>query len=135
MFFLTLIQHIPSEWAKGVLSNDESLTEERIEEVLNEFLEDFRKNVLKAKGWPTYLGAPAYSVSKAAMNAYTRILAKRYPSFCVNCVAPGFVKTDISCNMGNLTPAEGAESAVQLALLPIGGPSGLLFNRKEVSCF
>ncbi|GLU00625.1 hypothetical protein SLE2022_179770 [Rubroshorea leprosula] len=133
--YLGLLKHIPSEWAKGVLSNDESLTEERIEEVLNEFLEDFRKNVLKAKGWPTYLGAPAYSVSKAAMNAYTRILAKRYPSFCVNCVAPGFVKTDISCNMGNLTPAEGAESAVQLALLPIGGPSGLLFNRKEVSCF
>ncbi|GKV51386.1 hypothetical protein SLEP1_g58049, partial [Rubroshorea leprosula] len=42
--YLGLLKHIPSEWAKGVLSNDESLTEERIEEVLNEFLEDFRKN-------------------------------------------------------------------------------------------
>ncbi|KAJ4831298.1 (+)-neomenthol dehydrogenase [Turnera subulata] len=32
---------------------------------------------LEAKGWPTHLSA--YKVSKVALNAYTRVLAKRYP--------------------------------------------------------
>ena len=124
-----------NEWAKGVLSDVETLTEERVEEVLNEFLDDFKDGTITTKCWPTQTGTTAYSVSKAAMNAYTRILAKKYPSFCVNCVAPGFTKTDITGNTGHLTAAEGAESAVRLALLPVGGPSGLFFNRQEVSHF
>ncbi|XVF80006.1 hypothetical protein PTKIN_Ptkin15bG0035800 [Pterospermum kingtungense] len=130
------LQFISNEWAKGVLSDVERLTEERVEEVLKEFLQDFKEGRLKTKGWPTYTGVAAYSVSKAAMNAYTRILANKYPSFCVNCVAPGFVKTDITANNGNFTAAEGAESAVRLALLPIGDrSSGIFFNREEVSTF
>ena len=124
-----------NEWAKGVLSDVETLTEERVEVVLNKFLEDFKDGTMTTKCWPTHVGPTAYSVSKAAMNAYTRILAMKYPSFCVNCVAPGFVKTDITGDTGYSTAAEGAESAVRLALLPVGGPSGLFFNRQEVSHF
>ncbi|XP_022770391.1 (+)-neomenthol dehydrogenase-like isoform X2 [Durio zibethinus] len=118
--YLGLLKVMSNEWAKGVLSDVETLTEERVEEVLNQFLKDFKDGTMTTKGWPTYVGATAYSVSKAAVNAYTRILAKNYPSFCVNCVAPGFVKTDITGNAGYLTAAEGAEYAVRVALLPIG---------------
>ncbi|XP_021279591.1 LOW QUALITY PROTEIN: (+)-neomenthol dehydrogenase-like [Herrania umbratica] len=129
-----LLKNIPgSQWAKEGLSDVESLTEDRVDEVLKQFLRDFKEGSLKAKGWPTYFSA--YTLSKAAMNAYTRIVAKKYSSFLVNSIGPGFVKTDITCNIGVLTAAEGAENVARLALLPNDGPSGLLFIRKEVSCF
>ncbi|KAG8391787.1 hypothetical protein BUALT_Bualt01G0223300 [Buddleja alternifolia] len=127
------LKNIPNEWAKGILSDVENLTEERIDQVLNEFLKDFKEGSIEAKGWPQYFGA--YILSKAAMNAYTRILAKKYPNFLINCVCPGYVKTDINHNTGILTVEEGAESPVRLALLPDDGPSGLFFVRKEVSSF
>ncbi|KAG5538436.1 hypothetical protein RHGRI_019119 [Rhododendron griersonianum] len=127
------LENIPCEWAKGVLSDAESLTEEKIDEVLNKFLKDFKEGSLETKGWPLFL--PAYKVSKAAMNAYTRVVAKDYPTFRINCVCPGFVKTDINNNAGILSVEEGAASPVRLALLPDDGPTGFFFVRKEVSSF
>ncbi|CAA0842608.1 (+)-neomenthol dehydrogenase [Striga hermonthica] len=127
------LKNIPNEWAKGILNDAENLTEEKIEEVLSAFLKDFKESSLEAKGWPRFFGA--YTVSKAAVNAYTRVLAKKNPDFKINCVCPGFVKTDINYNTGLLTVGEGAESPVRLALLPNDGPSGLFFVRKEVSSF
>ena len=128
-----LFQNINNEWAKAVLSDAENLTEERIDEVLDQFLKDFKEGLLEAKSWSHFLSA--YTVSKAALNAYTRILARKYPTLCINCVCPGFVKTDINDNCGILTVEEGADSPVRLALLPDGGPSGQFFIRKEVSEF
>ncbi|KAK2971839.1 hypothetical protein RJ640_001003 [Escallonia rubra] len=125
--------NIPNEWAKGVLSDAESLTEERVDEVLNEFLKDFKEGALEAKCWPTFWAA--YTVAKASMNAYTRILARKYPSFGINCVCPGYVKTDMNYNTGMFTVEEGAACPVKLALLPDGGPSGLFFFRDETSSF
>ncbi|KAL3743482.1 hypothetical protein ACJRO7_018733 [Eucalyptus globulus] len=126
------LEHLPEGWAKEVFSNAENLTEEKMDEVLKEFLEDFKKGSLKTRGWPTQLSA--YAVSKVALNAYTRIIAANYPTFRINCVCPGFVKTDINCNSGFLTPEEGAEGPVSLALLPKGGPSGRFFQgTKEVA--
>jgi (+)-neomenthol dehydrogenase len=116
-----------------VLGDAESLTEERVDEVLSEFRKDLKEGSLETKGWPSYWSA--YVVSKVAVNAYTRIVAKNCPSFRVNCVCPGYVKTDINCNTGNLTIDEGAESVVTLALLPNDGPSGLFFYRNEVTTF
>ncbi|KAG5020230.1 (+)-neomenthol dehydrogenase [Glycine soja] len=63
--------------------------------------------------------------------AYTRILAKKYPSFYINVVPPGHVKKDINDNSGMLAPNEGAKAIVRLALLPDGGPSGLLELKKN----
>ncbi|KAL7238578.1 hypothetical protein ACSBR2_004635 [Camellia fascicularis] len=127
------LKNIPSEWAKGVLNDAESLIEERIDEVLNEFLKDFKEGSLESKGWPTLLSA--YTLSKAAMNAYTRFLAKKYPTFRINCVCPGYVKTDINNNNGILSTEQGAECPVKLALLPDEGPSGLFFVCNELSSF
>ncbi|GMJ01518.1 short-chain dehydrogenase/reductase 1 [Hibiscus trionum] len=132
---LGVLKLVSNEWAKGVLSDVETLTEERVEQVLNKFLEDFRDGRMKTNGWVSYKGPTVYSVSKAAMNAYTRILANKYPGFCINCVCPGFVKTDITGDTGCMTAAEGAENAVRLVLLPIGGSSGLFFIGQKVSSF
>jgi (+)-neomenthol dehydrogenase len=127
------LEKIKNERAKSVLSEAESLTEERLDEVAREFLKDFKDGSLETKGWPTFLSP--YTVSKAAVNGYTRILANKYPSFRINSVCPGFVKSDFNFNTGYLTVEEGATSAVKLALLPNDGPSGLFFFRSEVSEF
>ena len=128
-----MFQHIPNEWAKEVLSDAEKLTEERIDDVLNEFLKDFEEDILETKGWPTSLSA--YILSKAAVNAFTRMMARKHPNICINSVDPGFVKTDMNFNTGMLTIDEGAESVVRLAVVPNGSHSGLYFYLQEVSPF
>ena len=62
------------------------------------------------------LEVPDIQSQKAALNAYTRILAKKHSSFCINAVCPGFLKTDFNYNAGCLSVDEGAESVVGLAL-------------------
>ncbi|XP_050142464.1 (+)-neomenthol dehydrogenase-like isoform X6 [Malus sylvestris] len=127
------LMNFPNGWPKEVLSDAGTLTEERIDSVLNGFLEDSKQGLQDTKIWPPVF--PPYTVSKAALNAYTRILAKKYPNFCINCGSPGFVKTDMSFNAGILTIDEGAESIVRLALLPNGSSTGLYFSPKEVAPF
>ncbi|GKU96894.1 hypothetical protein SLEP1_g10075 [Rubroshorea leprosula] len=127
------LKNLSNEWAKSILSDAENLTEERVDDVLNKYLKDFKGGSLEAQGWPAFMSA--YTLSKAAMNAYTRILAKKHPSFCINCVCPGYLKTDMSFNTGVLTVEEGAQGPVRLALLPNGAPSGLFFYRLEESEF
>ncbi|RVW75274.1 Short-chain dehydrogenase/reductase 2b [Vitis vinifera] len=85
----------------------------------------------EAKSWSIY--PSAYTISKAALNAYSRIMARKYPTFYINCVCPGYVKTDMNYNASLLTVEEGAESTVRLAMLPDGGPSSQFFLEKEVS--
>ncbi|PON92029.1 NAD(P)-binding domain containing protein [Trema orientale] len=121
-----IAKFIPREWAKGVLSDVENLTEDKIDQILSEFQKDFKEDSLESKGWPTTLSP--YIVSKASLNAYTRLVAKKYSDFCINCLHPGYVKTDINCNSGVLTIEECAQSIVSLALLPNGGPTGLFFD-------
>jgi (+)-neomenthol dehydrogenase len=128
------LQKLPNGWPKEVLSDVENLTEEKIDEVLNQFLKDFKEgSVVENKGWPIN-SMTTYIISKVALSAYTRVAAKKYPSICINAVCPGFVKTDINYNTGYLTPDEGAESIVRLALLP-DGSSGHFFVRNEEKPF
>ncbi|XP_022897062.1 (+)-neomenthol dehydrogenase-like [Olea europaea var. sylvestris] len=127
------LKFVSNEWAKGILSDANSLTEEKVDMVLNELLTDMGASLLEDKGWPSILAA--YTLSKAAMNAYTRILAKKYPNLSINSICPGYVKTDLNCNRGVLSVEEGAESPVWLALLPDGAPSGFFFSRKDISPF
>lgn len=100
---------------------------------MQRFLRDFKEDKLKDKGWQ-YI-ASAYKVSIAAVNAYTRIIARKFSNFLVNCVRPGMVKTDITCNTGEMTAEERCRSPGKLALLPHDGPSGLYFHEMDVSTF
>eukprot|EP01018_Ginkgo_biloba_P038647 Gb_21190 [translate_table: standard] len=111
----------PSVTLRQQLSDLDNLSEEKLETFIYNFLEDFRQGLIESHGWPTKFSA--YFISKAALNAYTRILARRYPSICVNSVHPGYVKTDMNFNSGVLSIEEGAEAPVMVALLPPGGPS------------
>ncbi|KAI4372230.1 hypothetical protein MLD38_010486 [Melastoma candidum] len=81
------------------------------------------------------LSGIAYVVSKAALNAYTRIMAKKYPKIAINAVCPGHTATDLNGHTGVQTVEEGGRRPVAVALLPHGGPSGVLFHRGEVAAF
>jgi len=72
------------------------------------------------------VGAPAYRLSKAALNAVTALVAKeaRGDNILVNSACPGWVKTDLGGDEAPLTPEQGADTPVWLATLPDGGPSG-----------
>ncbi|XP_017647030.1 (+)-neomenthol dehydrogenase-like [Gossypium arboreum] len=115
------------EKLKGVLTG--VTTEEKLNDLIAEYLKDFKEGLHGSKGWPTFTSA--YTVSKVALIAYTRILANKYPDFCINSVCPGYAKTDINLNTGIITAEEGAVTPVKLALLPKGGPSGLFFVKGE----
>lgn len=121
-----LLRLISNQEVRMELDDMGNLTEERLDELLGKFLKDFEAGALEAHGWPT--GSAAYKVSKAAMNAYSRILARTHPALRVNCASPGYVMTDMTRNSGVLTPEEGARNVVAVALLPDGGPTGAYFT-------
>jgi NAD(P)-dependent dehydrogenase (short-subunit alcohol dehydrogenase family) len=74
-------------------------------------------------------GTPAYSVSKAGLNALTRILAAelRADGVLVNAVCPGWVATDMG-GAGGRPVADGAASVVWAVLLGDDGPTGGFFR-------
>ncbi|CAL5401053.1 unnamed protein product [Camellia sinensis] len=76
-----------------------------------------------------------YRRESRRVNAYTRILAKKYPTFRINCVCPGWTKTDINNHIDKLTIEQGAQCPVKLALLLDDGPSGLFFANNEPLSF
>jgi len=74
-------------------------------------------------------GTPAYTGSKVALNALTRMLADelRRDRILVNAVCPGWVATDMG-GPGGRPVAEGAASVVWAATLPDSGPTGGFFR-------
>ncbi|CAN1348911.1 (+)-neomenthol dehydrogenase, partial [Linum perenne] len=135
------LKNLENEWAKGKLREG---TEKEVDEVLSELVKDIKQgSLIESKGWPIHMAA--YIVSKAAVNAYTRITARKYPKVWINSVCPGYVKTELNFNMGILTTQDGAASPVRLALFPISGggtsgsasspPSGHFFIRMEEAEF
>ncbi|KAI1091916.1 NAD(P)-binding protein [Rostrohypoxylon terebratum] len=68
-----------------------------------------------------YLPAPAYKISKAAMDALTVQYALDYEKegFSFMAVCPGWMKTDLGGgDMADLTPEEGAKASLDIILKP-----------------
>ncbi len=77
--------------------------------------------------------APPYSVSKAALNALTLLLAHagRPQNVLVNAVDPGWVRTDMGGTSAPRSVREGADTIVWCATLPDGGPTGAFFHDRK----
>jgi NAD(P)-dependent dehydrogenase (short-subunit alcohol dehydrogenase family) len=77
--------------------------------------------------------APAYSISKAALNAFTRILAATYrkQGVLANAVDPGWVRTGMGGASAPRSVEQGVDGTVWLATLPAGGPTGGFFHDRR----
>lgn len=120
------------------LSNLDTLTEELIDDTLTMFLEQVKDGSWTSGGWPQTF--TDYSMSKLAINCYSRFLAKRFSDrpegekICVNCFCPGWVKTAMTGWVGNISVEDGADTGVWLALLPGQPASGKFFaERREIN--
>ena len=78
-------------------------------------------------------GRAAYRISKAGLNALTRVLAadQRSSGILVNTMCPGWVRTDMGGSAAPRSVEQGADTAVWLATLPADGPSGGFFRDRE----
>lgn len=93
-------------------------------DLVGEFAADVALGKHQARGWPS----SAYRVSKAALNALTRIVAREQPQLRVNAVCPGWVKTDMGGPAASREVPHGASGIVWAAALGSDGPSGGFFR-------
>src|SRR5207302_7853262 len=80
-----------------------------------------------ADGW-----APAYCMSKTAINGVTVQLAAALPKFAVNSVCPGWVRTDMGGSNAIRSVAEGASGIVWLAAGAPQNQTGKFFRDRKV---
>jgi NAD(P)-dependent dehydrogenase (short-subunit alcohol dehydrogenase family) len=81
-----------------------------------------------ADGW-----APAYCISKTALNGVTVQLAAALPKFAVNSVCPGWVRTEMGGESASRSVEEGADTIVWLASeAPENLTAKFLRDRKEI---
>lgn len=81
-----------------------------------------------ADGW-----APAYCISKTALNGVTVQLAAALPEFAVNSVCPGWVRTEMGGENASRSVEEGADTIVWLAdEAPQDLTGKFLRDRKEI---
>ncbi|KAJ1418428.1 Short-chain dehydrogenase/reductase SDR [Sesbania bispinosa] len=120
------------------LSNVESLSEELIGRTVSTFLQQVEDGAWTSGGWPQIY--TDYSVSKLAVNAYTRLMARKLSErpegqkIYINCYCPGWVKTALTGYAGNNTVEEGADTGVWLALLSDQTIMGIFFaERREIN--
>lgn len=85
--------------------------------------------------WKYYMVKPtAYVASKAALNAYTIVLAYdlRDTAFKVNSVDPGYTATDFNNHSGPGTVPDAAARVVKAATFGPDGPTGQFFSDDNV---
>jgi NAD(P)-dependent dehydrogenase (short-subunit alcohol dehydrogenase family) len=72
----------------------------------------------------------AYAPSKSFLNAVTVQYARQLAdtNILINAACPGLVATDFTGFQGPRTPEQGAATAIRLATLPDGGPTGSFFE-------
>ena len=80
-----------------------------------------------ADGW-----APAYCISKTALNGVTSQLAAALPKFAVNSVCPGWVRTDMGGSNATRSVLEGAAGVVWLAVDAPQNETGKFWRDRKV---
>lgn len=77
-------------------------------------------------------GFPSYRVSKTALNSLTRVTAAEFQDhdIRINAMCPGWIRTAMGGAGAPLSAEDGAVTAIWLASLPQGGPTGGFFKQK-----
>lgn len=109
---------------------DPELTRDQLVTMVESFVLDVQAGVHEQHGWPS----SAYAVSKAAMNALTRVLARELADdprrIRVNAACPGWVRTRMGGESAPRSPEEGADTPVWLALEAPDELTGLFFRSR-----
>eukprot|EP00092_Neocalanus_flemingeri_P002916 GFUD01003119.1.p1 GENE.GFUD01003119.1~~GFUD01003119.1.p1 ORF type:complete len:329 (+),score=71.59 GFUD01003119.1:61-1047(+) len=119
---------IPGEAVRKQLGNP-NLSEQQLDSLILQYQDhctEFKNNYIEA-GWPSC----AYTVSKVAVNAYTRILQRQLEEenmegVVVNAIHPGSSHSKIKQEESPLTSADAAKAVICTALLadPCNHPRG-----------
>jgi len=101
------------------------LTRAELDALVADFVARVRSGARDLGGWPRN----AYSVSKIALNAFTRLLAPTLgEGRRVNAVCPGWVRTRMGGASASRSVERGAEGIVWAATLGPNGPNGGFFR-------
>jgi len=104
---------------------DPALSRAGLDALVAEFVERVASGAHDLGGFPRN----AYGVSKAALNAFTRILARELPAGQrVNAVCPGWVRTRMGGSGAPRTLEQGVRGIVWAATLGADGPNGGFFR-------
>ncbi|GAB4845813.1 hypothetical protein Ancab_039222 [Ancistrocladus abbreviatus] len=129
---------VESDTLREQLRDVDSLTEELVDNMVTTFVEQTKDGSWVTGGWPQSF--TDYSVSKLAINCYTRVMTKKLSDrpegekISINCYCPGWVKTAMTGWVGNISVEDGADTGVWLCLLPGQPASGKFFaERREIN--
>lgn len=110
---------------------DPELTRDQLITCVEGFVVEVQAGTHEQHGWPS----SAYSVSKAALNALTRILARELEGdprqIRVNSACPGWVRTRMGGTNAPRSPEEGADTPVWLALEAPDSLTGAFFRDRK----
>ncbi|KAL0459057.1 UNVERIFIED_CONTAM: Salutaridine reductase [Sesamum latifolium] len=127
------LRRVPNEQVRKELGDVETLTEDKIDRILQKFLHDLQHDALEANGWQMML--PPYSISKATLNAYTRLLAKSISRHAYKLCAPRIREHGHQLAYGHDDGGRGGERVCHVGSAAEGGPTGRYFDRTQVAEF
>jgi carbonyl reductase 1 len=109
----------------------ETLTRDELVTFVDSFVLDVEAGTHEQRGWPS----SAYAVSKGALNALTRVMARELEDdprgIRINAVCPGWVATRMGGASAPRTPEEGADTPVWLALEAPSELTGHFFRDRQ----
>jgi carbonyl reductase 1 len=108
--------------------SSDTLTMLELQSLVNDFEDAVMAGNHREQGWTV----SNYGLSKLALIAFTKVLAREYPGIRVNACCPGFCNTDMTGGSGFRDAADGAKNAVIPAIRENPG-SGQLFANYEVA--
>ena len=106
-----------------------SLQVSDLEDQMRAFVRDVEDGSHRGKGWPN----TCYGMSKLAIIALTKVLARDEPSIMTNSVDPGYCATDQNNNQGTISAERGARTPAWLALDAAVGSGKHFYEQREIA--